>query len=193
MSKLHIGFSRALHIEDQIFVLVLISFSVITACDFDKSHPSDNEILEIEARLEKLAVENLKDWEPPFHVDKFLQDFTQSIDFRFTVDGFHVDDFKKWESLVYESMEFDRRNHKQYIHDIVDIQTIVLGENSGLVTINYIWDYITNENLHYHTPATVTTVYRLEKDNWKIINSHVSHGEKRLVKEYQLFISYLET
>ena len=167
----------------QILFLALILFSLITSCDSDKSLLSDNDILEIKARLENLAVDNLKDWEPPFHVDNFLQDFTQSIDFRFTVDGFHVTDFKKWESIVYESMEFDRLNHKHYKHDIIDIQTVVLGKNSGLVTINYIWDYITSDNLHYNTPATVTTVYRLENDIWKIINSHVSHGENRLLKE----------
>ena len=135
--------------------LVLILFLLITSCNSDKSLLSDNDILEIKARLENLAVDNLKDWEPPFHVDNFLRDFTQSIDFRLTVDGFHVTDFKKWETIVYESMEFDRLNHK---HDIIDIQTIVLGNNSGLVTINYIWDYITSDNLNYNTPATVTTV-----------------------------------
>ena len=80
-------------------------------------------------------------------------------------------------------MEFDRLNHKQYKHEIVDIQTIVLGENSGVVTVNYIWDYTTNDDQYYNTRATVTTVYRFENDNWKIINSHVSHGEKRLLKE----------
>ena len=83
----------------QILFLVLITFSIITSCDSDKSLLSDNDILEIKVRLENLAVENLKDWEPPFHVDNFLQDFTQSIDFRFTVDGFHVCHSEFYEKL----------------------------------------------------------------------------------------------
>ena len=59
-------------------------------------------------------------------------------------------------------MGFDRLHHKQYKHDIIDIQTIVLGEESGVVTVNYIWDYITNDDLHFNVPATVTSVYRFE-------------------------------
>jgi hypothetical protein len=104
-------------------------------------------------------------------------------DFSFTVDGFHVNDYEKWKTIVYESMDYDRQNHKHYKHDVIDIQTVVLGINSGIVTVNYIWDYITNDDLHYNTPATVTTVYRFEDNNWRIVNSHVSHGENRLLKE----------
>ena len=139
-------------------------------------------MLKIKTTIEKIALDNLKDWEPPFHEDKFLQDFTHSDDFKFTVDGFHINDFEKWKSIVYESMEFDRVNHKHYKHKIKEIQTIVLSKNSGIVTINYIWDYITNDDLHYNTPATVTSVYRFENNGWKILNSHVSHGEKRLLE-----------
>ena len=167
----------------QFFFLFLLLFSLLTSCDSDKSSMSDNDILQIKRTLENQALDNLKDWEPPFHEENFLKDFTQSSDFRFTVDGFQVNDFEKWKAIVYESMEFDRLNHKQYKHDIIDIQTIVLGENSGVVTVNYIWDYTTNDDQHYNIRATVTTVYRFENDNWKIINSHVSHGEKRLLKE----------
>lgn len=144
---------------------------------------SNNDILQIKMTLENLALDNLKDWEPPYHEEAYLKDFTQTNDFRFTVDGFHVNDFEKWKAIVNESMEFDRQNYKQYQHDIEDIQTIVLDEKSGVVTVNYIWDYTTNDDLHYNTRATVTSVYRFEKDNWKIINSHVSHGEKRLLKQ----------
>ena len=143
---------------------------------------SDDEILKIKTTLENIALDNLKDWEPPFHEDKFLQDFTQSDDFKFTVDGYHINDFEKWKTIVYESMEFDRVNHKHYKHSIKDIQTTVLSKHSGIVTVNYIWDYITNDDLHYNTPANVTSVFRLEDNDWKILNSHVSHGEKRLLE-----------
>ena len=168
-----------------LFSSIIMSI-LILSCSKDKNKEeqvNNNDILRIKMTLENLALDNLKDWEPPFNEDKFLQDFTQSIDFKFTVDGYHINDFEKWETIVYESMEFDRVNHKQYKHSIKDIQTTVLSINSGVVTINYIWDYITNDDLHYKVPATVTSVYRFEDKDWKIINSHVSHGEKRLLED----------
>lgn len=163
--------------------LFLVIQALLISCNSEKKSVNDNDILKIKTTLENLALDNLKDWEPPFNEDKFLQDFTQSSDFKFTVDGYHISDFEKWEVIVYESMEFDRVNHKHYQHNIKDIQTTVLSNNSGVVTINYIWDYITNDNLHYNVPATVTSVYRLEDKKWKIINSHVSHGEKWLLDD----------
>ena len=80
----------------QFFFLFLLLFSLLTSCDSDKSSMSDNDILQIKRTLENQALDNLKDWEPPFHEEIFLKDFTQSSDFRFTVDGFHVNDFEKW-------------------------------------------------------------------------------------------------
>ena len=167
----------------QKLILFLVLSASLASCNTDKKSVTDKDILKIKMTLENLALDNLKYWEPPFNEDKFLQDFTQSIDFKFTVDGYHINDFEKWETIVYESMEFDRVNHKQYKHRIKDIQTTVLSINSGIVTINYIWDYITNDDLHYKVPATVTSVYRFEDKDWKIINSHVSHGEKRLLDD----------
>ena len=174
---------KTLNIMIRKLILFLFLSSLLTACAFDSSSMSEKDMLQIKSTLENLALDNLKDWEPPFHEDRFLQDFTQSNDFRFTVDGFHVNDYEKWKTIVYESMDYDRLNHKHYKHDIIDIQTIVLSINSGIVTVNYIWDYITNDDLHYNTPATVTAVYRFEDNNWRIMNTHVSHGENRLLKE----------
>lgn len=174
---------KTLYIMRQKLILFLILTVSLTSCNSDKKSISENNILKIKTILENLALDNLKDWEPPFHEENFLKGFTQSSDFRFTVDGFHVNDFEKWKAIVYESMEYDRLHHKQYKHYIIDIQTIVLCENSGVVTVNYIWDYITNDDLHFNVPATVTSVYRFEDKNWKIVNSHVSHGEKRLLED----------
>ena len=165
---------KTLYIMRHKLILFLILSASLTSCNSDKKPISDNDILKIKTTLENRALDNLKDWEPPFNEDKFLQDFTQSVDFKFTVDGYHINDFQKWKSIVYESMEFDRVNH---------IQTTVLSINSGIVTVNYIWDYITNDDLHYIVPATVTSVYRFEDKDWRIVNSHVSHGEKRLLED----------
>ena len=169
-------------INKKIIAFIILT-ATLTSCNSDKKSISENDILKIKTILENLALDNLKNWEPPFHEEKYLMGFTQSSDFRFTVDGFHVNGFEKWKAIVYESMESDRLNHKQYKHDITDIQTIVLGEKSGLVTVNYIWDYITNDNLHFNVPATVTSVYRFEDKKWKLVNSHVSHGEKSLLED----------
>lgn len=139
-------------------ILFLILSSLLTDCAIDNSSMSEKDILQIKSTLENLALDNLKDWEPPFQEEMFLQDFSQSDDFRFTVDGFHVNDYEKWRTIVYESMDYDRLNHKHYKHDIIDIQTVVLSLNSGIVTINYIWDYITNNDSHYNTSAIVTAV-----------------------------------
>ena len=174
---------KTLYIMRHKLILFLILSASLTSCNSDKIPISDNDILKIKTTLENRALENLKDWEPPFNEDKFLQDFTQSVDFKFTIDGYHINDFQKWKSIVYESMEFDRVNHKHYKHSIKDIQTTVLSINSGIVTVNYIWDYITNDDLHYNVPATVTSVYRFEDKDWRIVNSHVSHGEKRLLED----------
>ena len=173
---------KTLYIMRQKLFFFLILSALISSCNLEERSISEDEILKIKTSLENLALDNLKDWEPPFHEDEFLQDFTQSVDFKFTVDGYHINDFEKWRTIVYESMEFDRVNHKHYKHIIKEIQTTVLSKNSGIVTLNYIWDYITNDDLHYNTPATVTSVYRFEDNNWKILNSHVSHGEKRLLE-----------
>jgi len=164
-------------------ISLFILSALILSCNSDKRSISDEEVLKIKTKVEKIALDNLKDWEPPFYEEMFLQDFTKSDEFKFTVDGYHINDFKKWKSIVYESMEFDRKNYKHYKHNIINIKTTVLSLNSCIVTVNYIWDYITNDEFHYNVPATVTSVYRFENDNWKIINSHVSHGEKRLLNK----------
>ena len=108
---------KTLNIMIQKLILILVISFLLTACTFDNSSMNEKDVLQIKSTLENLALDNLKDWEPPFNEDKFLQDFSQSDDF------------------------------------------------------------------HYNTPAIVTAVYRLEDNNWRIVNSHVSHGENKLLKE----------
>ena len=137
----------------------------------------------IKETLEKLAIENLKSWEPPFHEDIFLDPFTQSQDLFVVLDGFSIKDYQKWKNVVIESMQVDRnQNFKLYKHIVNDINTAVLSSNSGVVTIKYTWDYITKDDLHYNTDAVVTLVFKLEKENWEIIHFNVSHGKEKLVQ-----------
>lgn len=164
----------------------LTSFIILTAlllsCNPDPKSLTDNQVNEIKTSIEKIALDNLRYWEPPFYENKLLLAYTQRDDFKFTVDGYYINDFENWKAIVYESMEQDRKNYKHYKHIIKDIYTNVINENSGFVTLNYIWDYITNDDLHYNTHATVTALYRLEENGWKIVNAHVSHGQKRIVE-----------
>jgi len=161
-------------------LLVLISIIAIS-CNSNSIEVSDKMEKEIRFALENLVIGNLKHWEPPFKEEKFLQDFTNSDDFSFTLDGIHIQTFEKWKSIVYESMEYDRKNHKHYKHIVNEIQVTVLSKRSGIVTLNYNWDYITNDNHHYITNAILTSVCRYENNKWKMINSHCSHGEKRVI------------
>lgn len=167
----------------QILISFLTLSALLTSCSSDKKSISDKDILEIKMTLENLSLANMKYWEPPFPEDKFIQAFTQSDDFTYISDGHLFNDFEEWKTLVHEFMEEDRVSHKHYTHIIKDIQTTVLSENSGIVTINYIGDFITNDDLHYNIPATVTSVYRFEDNDWKIINEHVSHRKKVLLEK----------
>ena len=113
--------------------------------------------------------------------EKFLEFFTQRKDFSFAVDGFHVTNYEDWVGIVYESMEEDRKNHKEYRDVIHNIETEVINEDYGFVTIDYVWDYTTNEDIHYNVKSIVTMLFRNEDNKWKIMNTHCSHGETRIV------------
>ena len=163
-------------------VLILSTLFLFLSCQAeDKLLPeTENAIKET---LEKLAIENLKSWEPPFHEDIFLDPFTQSEDLFVVLDGFSIKDYQKWKNVVIESMQVDRnQNFKLYKHIVNDINTAVLSSNSGVVTIKYTWDYITKDDLHYNTDAVVTLVFKLEKENWEIIHFNVSHGKEKLIQ-----------
>jgi len=116
-------------------LLVLISL-IIVSCNSNSDEVSDKMEKEIRFALENLVIGNLKHWEPPFKEEKFLQDFTNSDDFSFTVDGNHIPTFEKWKSIVYESMEYDRKNHKHYKHIVNKIQ-VDLQQKTGHLVKSY--------------------------------------------------------
>jgi len=139
---------------------------------------------EIKDTLEKIAVENLTSWEPPFYEEKLLKPFTHNDDFSVVIDGFPIKNYEIWKKVVYESMQEDReKKFKQYKHVIKDIRTSVLSKNSGVVTIIYTWDYVTKDDLHYNTNGAVTLTFKFKDDSWKIIHFHCSHGDEKLINE----------
>ena len=160
--------------------LTLMLILLMPACNKEIRSLSESDPATSILALENLARENLKDWEPPFNEEGFLSDFTRSEDFSFTVDGFHVSDFEQWKSIVQESMAYDRENYSSYTHVIRGMDVTMLGSEAGMVCVDYLWVYRTPDHVEVHTPATVTSLCRLEGKDWKIVNSHVSHGEERV-------------
>ena len=159
--------------------IILSTLLFFLSCYTENKLSPDTENV-IKETLEKIAIENLKSWEPPFHESIFLNPFTQSEDLLVVLDGFIIKDYQKWKNVVIESMQADRDlKFKMYKHIVNDINTAVLSSNSCVVTMKYTWDYITKEDVHYNTDAVVTLVFKLEKENWEIIHFNVSHGEKR--------------
>lgn len=166
--------------KQKLLFLILMP-GIFSACGNNQDDLSDKIKQEIKLTLEKLAVDNLKAWEPPFYEDMFLEFFTQSEDFSFAVDGYHVTNFEDWVVVVYESMDHDRKNYKEYVDNIENIETEVINKNFGFVTVDYTWDYTTNDDVHYMVKSVVTMLFRNENDKWKIVNTHCSHGESQIV------------
>jgi hypothetical protein len=163
-------------------VLILSTLFLFLSCHSEDKLSTETENA-IKETLEKMAIENLKSWEPPFHEDIFLGPFTHSQDLFVVLDGFSIKDYQKWKNVVIESMQAERdQNFKLYKHIVNDINTAVLSSNSGVVTMKYTWDYITKDDLHYNTDAVVTLVFKLEKENWEIIHFNVSHGKEELIQ-----------
>lgn len=164
------------------FVFLLSTLLLFLSCYTEDKLLPETQIV-IRETLEKMAIENLKSWEPPFHEDIFLDPFTKSEDLFVVLDGFSVKDYHKWKNVVFESMQADRdQKFKLYKHIVNDINVAVLSLSSGVVTMNYTWDYITKDDLHYNIDAVVTSVFKLEKENWEIIHFNVSHGNEKLIQ-----------
>ncbi len=164
------------------YIILFLPFLII-ACGDNHKELSQNEILRIQRITEDLIVDNLHDWEPPFREEDLLEDFSRGIAFSFTADGYHIDNFSDWQTIVYESMAYDRSLYKEYKHTLSSIRSVVLGSTAALVTVNYVWEGLSIENVHSRTPATLTAVCRLEEGAWKIMSAHVSHGEQMIVTD----------
>jgi len=127
--------------------------------------------------LETIATEFLKSWEPPYNPEKALSLFTQNDDFQLISDGHETDDYKDWAYLVPKWMAYDKNNYSSYFHEIKSIETVVLSSKSGVVTIVYNWDSITNKGVHALLIGAITFTCREESGVWKIVHYHGSHYE----------------
>jgi hypothetical protein len=169
-------------IMKRLFYLTILIVVFVSACQ--TSNPDSVKITEkqIADSLEHLAVSFLKSWEPPFDSEKALSLFTQSDDFYLVIDGFETSSYFEWAEGVPNYMADDQYFFKSYKHDIKDIKTVILSPNSGVVTITYVWDNISKENIHKKVDGAITLTCRNEDDKWKIVHYHGSHGEESIIK-----------
>jgi hypothetical protein len=131
--------------------------------------------------LRSIAISFLRSWEPPFNPEKALSLFTQSDDFYLVIDGFDIDSFNEWSNGVPNYMADDNYFFKSYKHEIKDIKTVALSPNVGVVTITYIWDNISKDDIHKRIDGAATMTCRFEDEKWKIVHYHGSHGEEQIV------------
>ena len=137
---------------------------------------------EVSDSLKTLAISFLRSWEPPFNPDKAVSLFTKTEDFYLVIDGFETESYNEWEEGVPNYMADDDSFFKSYKHEIKDIRTVVLSPKSGVVTITYIWDNISNkDDTHKRVDGAITLTCRQEKDVWKIVHYHGSHGDENIV------------
>jgi hypothetical protein len=130
------------------------------------------------SRLESIALDFLKSWEPPYDPDAALALFTQKEDFHLVIGGGYIcDNYMEWTEAVPNSMSHEEEFYDSYKHEVKYIETVVLSPQPGVVTIVYIWDSISKEGVHERTPGAFTLICRKEKDDWKIVHYHGSHDE----------------
>ena len=166
------------------FLITILLFICLCSDQYCQNNRVTADEATIKERLETIAVENLKSWEPPFYEEEMLKPFVREKDLTVIIDGFPIKGFEQWKKIVYESMQEDRNQEfKKYQHIVKKIRTSILSANSGSVTVIYVGDHITKENIHYKTDAAVTLVFKRIKDLWKIIQFHCSHGRERIIAE----------
>ena len=136
----------------------------------------------ITIKLESIALNFLKSWEPPYDPDAALALFTQKEDFHLVIGGgYTCDNYMEWTEAVPNSMAHEEEFYDSYKHEVKYIETVVLSPQSGVVTIVYIWDSISKEGVHERTPGAFTLACRKEKNDWKIVHYHGSHDDSEVV------------
>ena len=132
--------------------------------------------------LERIALDFLKSWEPPYDPDAALALFTQREDFHLVIGGgYTADNYLEWTEAVPRSMAHEVEFYNSYKHEVKYIETVVLSPQSGVVTIVYIWDSISKEGVHERTPGAITLTCRKENKSWKIVHYHGSHDEPEVI------------
>ena len=136
----------------------------------------------IKSKLEGIALDFLKSWEPPYDPDAALALFTQREDFHLVIGGgYTCDNYLEWTEAVPRSMSHEEEFYESYKHEVKYIETVVLSPQSGVVTIVYIWDSISKEGVHERTPGAITMSCRKENEAWKIVHYHGSHDEPEVI------------
>jgi hypothetical protein len=137
----------------------------------------------ISSKLESIALDFLRSWEPPYDPDAALALFTQKEDFHLVISGgYTCDNYRDWIQAVHSSMHHEKEFYNSYKHEVKYIETVVLSPQSGVVTIVYIWDSISKEDVHERTPGAISLTCRKENEEWKIVHYHGSHSESELIK-----------
>ena len=161
-------------------VIIVVS-ALLSSCQKKTDQLSSVQEQQISDTLKKIAIDFLRSWEPPFNSDQALNLFTQSEDFHLVIDGINIDTYSKWANGVPNFMADDYTFFKSYKHEIKEIKTTVLSPESGVVTITYIWDNISKDDIHKRTDGSITFTCRQEKIGWKIVQYHGSHGNEVIV------------
>jgi hypothetical protein len=159
---------------------------ILIGCDSHVKQDADEIPIELQEsitfKLESIALEFLKSWEPPYDPDAALALFTQKEDFHLVIGGgYTCDNYLEWTEAVPNSMSHEEEFYASYKHEVKYIKTVVLSPQSGVVTIVYIWDSVSKEGLHERTPGAFTLTCRKEKDDWKIVHYHGSHDEPEVI------------
>ena len=168
------------------FFFCLCLTVILSGCDSQvKQDPADVpvELQEsITSKLEGIALEFLKSWEPPYDPDAALTLFTQKEDFHLVIGGgYTCDNYMEWTEAVPSSMSHEEEFYSSYKHEVKYIETVVLSPESGVVTIVYIWDSISKEGVHERTPGAITLTCRREINDWKIVHYHGSHDDPEVI------------
>ena len=159
---------------------------VLSGCDTHMNQEAAEVSVELQesitSKLERLALDFLRSWEPPYDPDAALALFTQKEDFHVVIGGgYTCDNYLEWTEAVPSSMAHEVEFYDSYKHEVKYIETVVLSPQSGVLTIVYIWDSISKEGVHERTPGAFTITCRKENEAWKIVHYHGSHDEPEVI------------
>ena len=165
----------------QHLIFILITF-ILLSCERTTEKSFDKKNISVSDSLENIAIKYLKSWEPPFDPNGSLKLFSETKDFSLISDGFYIPNIEKWKIVTFNSMEHEDEEHLNYSHEIEEIRSTILDENSGVISVIYTWHGTKKDSSQYFNKGAITLVCRKEDDNWKIVHYHGSHQDDKLVE-----------
>ena len=165
---------------------ILLSFFVLISiytlsCQSRNKDSIESYETQISDSLKSVAISFLKSWEPPFYPERAISLFTQTDDFNLIIDGLEIDTYNEWADGVPNFMADDDYFFKSYKHELKNIEAVTLSPGSGVVTITYIWETISRDDIHRKTDGAATLTCRFEDKRWKIVHYHGSHGKEQII------------